>query len=201
MTRNEPGEDINELTVAELRERASEHEITGRSSMNKAELRQAVVDAEEQLAQIEGSSGEEKGDGKPRAETKGDEESERSAKQEDGESAGSDMAAPSIGPYTKIEKKPPEERLAKHEQSDVDAMGLDKRRSVAGGRYGPSLAKQATLYGAFLVALVAFLVGGKLAADKLDQGPETVEVQAPWAQPDASQRPPRPIDFPRNPSP
>ena len=44
----------------------------------------------------------------------------------------SDITAPSIGPSTTIEREPPEDRLARHEQSDVDAMGLDKRR--AGGR-------------------------------------------------------------------
>ena len=51
----------------------------------------------------------------------------------------SDITAPSIGPDTTIEREPPEERLAKHEQSDVDAMGLDKRREVVGGSYGAQL--------------------------------------------------------------
>ena len=44
---------LDEMTVAELRERASALEITGRSSMNKEELLQSVKDAEEQTAMME----------------------------------------------------------------------------------------------------------------------------------------------------
>ena len=50
----------------------------------------------------------------------------------------SDTTAPSIGPNTTFEKDDPEERLARHEQSDVDAMGLDKRREVIGGTTAPA---------------------------------------------------------------
>ena len=45
---------LDDLTVAELRERASELEITGRSTMNKADLVQAVEDADAQIAQMNG---------------------------------------------------------------------------------------------------------------------------------------------------
>jgi hypothetical protein len=112
----------------------------------------------------------------------------------DGEKPASEITAPSIGPNTVIEKKPPEERLAKHEQSDVDAMGLDKRRGVVGEKYGASFAKQATVYGVFLVVVVALAIAGKLAVDELDRGPAENEDQAPWTQND---RPPsRDVDFP-----
>ena len=164
----EPSKDVNELTVSELRARASELEITGRSTMRKAELRQAVIDADIQLGEI----------------------------QDGGEKPANEIPAPSIGPNTEITKDPPEERLAKHEQSDVDAMGLDKRRAVVGERYGASFAKQATIYGVFLVVLVAVVIGGKLAADELDQGPEVNADKAPWSQADAEQRPPGDPDFP-----
>ena len=50
------------------------------------------------------------------------------------------LAAPSLGPNTVIEREPVEERLAKHEQSEVDARGLDKRRRVVGQSYGPARA-------------------------------------------------------------
>ena len=112
----------------------------------------------------------------------------------------SEITAPSIGPNTKIEHIPPEERLAKHDPSTVDAMGLDKRRSVIGKRYGASFAKQATVYGIALLVVVGLFVGAKFAIDELDQGPETIDPQAPWAQGDAPQHPPQPIDFPSNPS-
>jgi hypothetical protein len=99
----------------------------------------------------------------------------------DGEKSASEITAPSIGPNTVIEKESAEERLAKHEQSDVDAMGLDKRRGVVGAKYGASFAKQATVYGVFLIVLVALVVGGKLAVDELDKAPAQTEDQAPWA--------------------
>src|SRR5688500_17873824 len=53
----------------------------------------------------------------------------------------SGTTAPSIGPHTTFEREDPEERLARHEQSTEDAMGLDKRRTVVGGQYGASAAK------------------------------------------------------------
>ena len=116
--------------------------------------------------------------------------------EEDGEKPASEITAPSIGPKTVIEKRPPEERLANHEQSDVDAMGLDKRRGVVGEKYGAGLAKQATVYGVFLAVVVALVIGGKLAIDELDKGPAVNEDRAPWAQDNAEQRPPSDLDFP-----
>ncbi len=89
-----------------------------------------------------------------------------------------------------------EEPAREHEQSNLDAMGLDKRRGVVGEKYGASFAKQATIYGVFLVVLAAVVIGGKLAADELDQGPQVNADTAPWSQADAEQRPPGDIDFP-----
>ena len=45
------------------------------------------------------------------------------------------------------------------------------------------------------------MIGGKLAADELDKGPEVNPDEAPWSQADAEQRPPSDIDFPRSVSP
>ncbi len=187
----EPGKDVADMKVAELRARAAELEITGRSTMKKDELRQAVADAEVQLGgSVPTGFKDWQADEDEAGQTPKDEEEVQ-------------FAAPSIGPHTHLEKfsESPEERLAKHEQSDVDAMGLDKRRGVTGQRYGASFAKQATVYGVFLLVMVALVVGGKLAADELDQGPDVNPDEAPWSQPDAEQRPPTDIDFPRNPSP
>jgi hypothetical protein len=175
--------DVADMTVAELRARASELEITGRSSMNKEELRQAVIDAEAQTAGADPDDADEW--------TPKDDDTEVAP---DGEKPASEIPAPSIGPHTVIEKEPAEVRLAKHEQSDVDAMGLDKRRGVVGERYGASFAKQATVYGVFLAVVVALVIGGKLAIDELDKGPEVNEDKAAWS---GNDRDVAPIDSPR----
>jgi hypothetical protein len=105
-----------------------------------------------------------------------------------------EVTAPSVGPNTVIEKEPPEERLGRHEQSSTDAMGLDKRREVVGQSYGPSIARQATLYGVFLAVTAVVVVGFILLAGKLDQAPESYADEAPWAEPDAPQRAPEELE-------
>jgi hypothetical protein len=107
----------------------------------------------------------------------------------------SETPAPSIGPHTEIEHEDPEERLARHEQSAVDAMGLDKRREVAGGSYGPSVARQVTLYGIFVAVVIALGIGFKLLADELDEPPRNYEDAAPWADRAAPQIPPNDPDI------
>jgi hypothetical protein len=94
----------------------------------------------------------------------------------------SDTTAPSIGPDTVIEKEDPEERLARHDQSDVDAMGLDKRRPVIGGQFGASPARQATIYGIFIAVVAALVIGGLLLVDSIDQPPAENADAAPWAR-------------------
>jgi hypothetical protein len=106
----------------------------------------------------------------------------------------SDTPAPSIGPETVIEKEPPEERLARHEQSDVDAMGLDKRREVVGGSYGASAKRQVTVYLSVLVVAALIIFGLVMLVGVADKAPDEVEAQAPWAQPDADPEPVGPID-------
>ncbi len=105
----------------------------------------------------------------------------------------SDTTAPSIGPDTVIEREPAEERLARHDQSDVDAMGQDKRREVVGHSYGPSLARQGLLYLIFVVVVVAIGFGVSLLVDKYDQPPKHFAAEAPWAQPGVKQVPPKPL--------
>ena len=198
----EERKDVADMTVAELRARASELEITGRSGMNKDELRQAVSDAEVQIAGVTGGGGPDwQSDEDTTDDAKPDADKDKS--RGDQEPDADHVPAPSVGPHTELDKfkEPPEERLARHEQSDVDAMGLDKRRPVVGKQYGASFAKQATVYGIALAVIVGLVIGGKLAADELDQGPEVDPDKAPWSAGDAQQRPPEPIDFPRNPSP
>ena len=124
---------------------------------------------------------------------------------ENGETDAEDISgttAPSIGPNTTIEREPADERLScnadgsfslRSEQSDVDAMGRDKRRQVVGGAYGPTFAKQATLYGGALLITVIVVVGLILLTGELDKAPETNEDKAPWAAPEAEQIQPEPL--------
>ena len=129
----------------------------------------------------------------PEAEDEGSED-EGSEDEGSGPQNISDTPAPSIGPETVIEKEPPEERLARHEQSDTDAMGLDKRREVVGGSYGASAKRQITVYLSVLVVAALVIVGLVLLVGVADQGPDEVEAQAPWAQPGADPEPVGPID-------
>jgi hypothetical protein len=105
----------------------------------------------------------------------------------------SDTPAPSIGPGSVVKREPVEERLARHDQSSVDAMGQDKRRQVVGKSYGPSLARQVLLYLVFLVVVVAIAFGVKLLIDKYDAPPKHFAAEAPWAQPHVKQIQPKPL--------
>ena len=104
------------------------------------------------------------------------------------------VAAPSVGPNTVIEREPVEERLAKHDQSEVDAMGLDKRRAVVGQSYGPSKARQFGLYAIFLAIVAALVIGGIGLGGKLDTPVgKHVPCSAPWCKGDPKQIKPKPI--------
>jgi hypothetical protein len=104
------------------------------------------------------------------------------------------ITGPSLGPHTVINREPVEERLARHDQSEVDALGKDKRRSVVGQSYGPSKLKQLSLYGIFLAAVVGVVVGGFLLLGVLDKPVgKDIPKTAPWAQPHVKQIQPKPI--------
>jgi hypothetical protein len=100
---------------------------------------------------------------------------------------GENITAPSIGPDTVIEHTPPEERLAGHDHDTTDARGLDKRRQVKGGSYGPSNQRVIMRFVIFFALVAVALVGLKLGVDQLDKPPSDNAVQAPWAQPNSPQ--------------
>src|SRR3954470_21215354 len=101
-----------------------------------------------------------------------------------GERAEQRISAPSLGPNTFIEREPVEERLARHDQSEVDALGRDKRRPVIGQSYGPSKARQLGLYGIFLAVLVGLAIGGILLIGHFDTSVNKVPCSAPWCKGD-----------------
>jgi hypothetical protein len=135
------------------------------------------------------------GGGEPDEELQPDERQPEEPQGEPGERLEdiSDTPAPSIGPHSTVEREHVEVRLARHEQSDVDAMGQDKRRQVVGKTYGPTLARQAALYGIFLVIVVAIGFGIKVAVDHFDQPPKHFAAEAPWAQKGVKQIKPKPL--------
>jgi len=102
-------------------------------------------------------------------------------------------SAPSIGPNTVIERKPPEERLDHDKISNTDAMGKDKRREVVGGTYGPTRGRVLATFATFIAVVAALTAGLYFLAKELDAPPEENPDVAPWSQPEAPQTPPRPI--------
>jgi hypothetical protein len=76
-------------------------------------------------------------------------------------------------------------------RSELDAMGRDKRRRVMGGTYGPTRARIVTTFAITFAVIGALATGFYLVAKEMDKPPETNAVEAPWAAPDAPQRPPR----------
>lgn len=104
------------------------------------------------------------------------------------------ITAPSLGPNTVIERESVEERLARHEQSEVDAMGKDKRRSVVGRRHGPSKTRQFALYGVSLAVVVALAVGAFILIGSFDKSVgKDVPCSAPWCKGEPKQIQPKPI--------
>ena len=89
--------------------------------------------------------------------------------------------APSAADITKLEKFEASEEAKRHEPSDVDAMGQDKRRQVVGHSYGPSRRSQIMFFVA--VGAVAFaIVGGWLVLVGLfDKPPTHFKDSAPWS--------------------
>ena len=104
-----------------------------------------------------------------------------------------EFTAPSAGPHTVFDTRPPTERLDFDKISDTDAMGKDKRRVVVGGTYGPTRARVFGTFAAFFALVAALVVGFYFLAKELDAAPASNPDEAPWASPDAEQRPPRPI--------
>jgi hypothetical protein len=89
--------------------------------------------------------------------------------------------APSAADIDKLEKFEPSEEAKRHQPSDVDAMGQDKRRQVVGHSYGPSRRSQLMFFVAVATVLVV-VVGGWLAlVAAFDNPPERFSERAPWS--------------------
>ena len=80
-----------------------------------------------------------------------------------------------------VEKFEASEEAKRHQPSDVDAMGRDKRREVVGHFYGPSARSQIMFFVA-VGAVVVAIVGGWLGLVALfDKPPTHYKDTAPWS--------------------
>jgi hypothetical protein len=97
-------------------------------------------------------------------------------------------------------RQPPEEQYWEEQPSpsDLDAMGLDKRRQVVGGQYGATVRKQLTVYGLFTAFVIGLAIAFLTVVSGVDNREIELENTAPWAQSAAPQEAPRDIDFPAN---
>jgi hypothetical protein len=82
--------------------------------------------------------------------------------------------------------------------SDVDSMGLDKRRQVVGRQYGASVQKQLTVYGVFIAIVIVIVIGFLTVVSGVDNRDIPLEDTAPWTAATATQEAPRDVDFQRN---
>lgn len=88
---------------------------------------------------------------------------------------------------------PPLYEHERHEPTAVDAMGLDKHRQVTGKVYGPTKAQIFTRFAIFFAVLGLLAAGAVIAVKELDQPPKENPPEARWSDPDAPQRPPKPL--------
>lgn len=82
--------------------------------------------------------------------------------------------------------------------TDLDAMGQDKRRQVVGRQYGATVRKQLTVYGIFLAVVAVVVIAFLTVVSSIDNRDMPLEDTAPWTAAEASQEPPRDVDFQRN---
>lgn len=84
------------------------------------------------------------------------------------------------------------------DESDLDAMGNDKRRSVIGQQYGATAKKRLIVYGIAVAVIILVIVAFTTVIRGVDERDIALEQTAPWAQPDSQQDAPRDVDFGRN---
>ncbi len=194
------------MTVADLRARASELEITGRSSMNKEELLQAVADAEEQTAMMKANGGSmgQRLCKESRADSESDssKDSKRSSEDKSCARAPATPTTRATSPLPRSVPTPPSSTFRPRSVSTwIRSRTSTRWASTSAARWADSAtahrrSSRLVVYGVFFVVFVALVIGGKIAADKLDQPPDTIAVKARIG-PRAARSRLAPIDFPR----
>src|SRR5690349_10205357 len=82
--------------------------------------------------------------------------------------------------------------------TDLDAMGNDKRRQVIGEQYGATVRKRLLVYGAFVGVLVVVLIVFLTVVSGYDNRDIELKDTAPWTQAGATEAAPRDVDFKAN---
>jgi hypothetical protein len=138
------------------------------------------------------------GSGEKQAEAEADSDESGSQGQDDSGGGGEAPAGPSLGPHTDLgefQKRREEhyERMRENEPSQEDAMGLDKRRTIVGGTYGPTRTRLIATFTVTIAIIAAAGVGIYLLVGELDQAPKNDPAKAPWSASNAPQKPPKSI--------
>jgi hypothetical protein len=94
--------------------------------------------------------------------------------------------APSAANIDELEKFEPSEEAKRHQPSDVDAMGQDKRRQVVGHSYGPSRRSQIMFFVAVATVAVVIVGGWLVLVGLFDKPPTHFKDSAPWSTTPAS---------------
>lgn len=182
-------------------EAQSERDTSGPAAENEPHAGSEPDSSEESVSDPRGESepepeggSEDEAEREPSGSEGADDEDSSPGDNDEPENDAENITAPSIGPNTVIENKPPEERLDHDKISKTDAFGLDKRRAVTGKRYSASPARQVVVYALFVVVVVAIVIGGKALATNLDEPPKQVENRAPWS---GTEQPVDRLDFPK----
>ncbi len=89
--------------------------------------------------------------------------------------------APSAADVEALEKFEPSEEAKRHQPSDVDAMGQDKRRQVVGHSYGPSRRSQIMFFVAVATVAVVIVGGWLVLVALFDKPPTHFKDSAPWS--------------------
>jgi hypothetical protein len=89
--------------------------------------------------------------------------------------------APSAADITELEKFEASDEAKRHQPSDVDAMGQDKRRQVVGHSYGPSPRSQIMFFVAVATVAVVIVGGWLVLVGLFDKPPTHFKDAAPWS--------------------
>jgi hypothetical protein len=91
-----------------------------------------------------------------------------------------------------------DETPREEQDTDTDAMGNPKRRQVIGQQYGATVRKRLLVYGAVVGVILIGVILFVTVVGNYDSRDRKLVDTAPWTKADASEDPPRDVDFKAN---